>query len=115
MDAELWTVNAGGQQVEVAALDTFREPDLFRQAGIPVADQRWTLRTRGSSAALLGPARVLPAGMAAALAVETLTEGVGVVNERGEFLVHNPAAKRILGVDKDVDGADAWQEHYGVF
>ncbi len=163
VDAELWTVNAGGQQVEVAALDTFREPDLFRQAGIPVADQRWTLRTRGSSAALLGPARVLPAGMAAALAgtglllaglvwvlatgrdraraqvvgatadlraaeedarrqadllgtiLETLTEGVGVVNERGEFLVHNPAAKRILGVDKDVDGADAWQEHYGVF
>lgn len=47
--------------------------------------------------------------------VDVLTDGITVVNDKGEFLVHNPAARRILGIDHDSFGPDTWQEHYGIF
>ena len=47
--------------------------------------------------------------------MDSIGDGVGVVDRDGHFLLHNPAAKAILGLDVDHDGADSWQEHYGMF
>ena len=47
--------------------------------------------------------------------MDSLGDGVGVVDENGAFLLHNPAAKALLGVTDDVDGPANWQEHYGLF
>ncbi len=44
----------------------------------------------------------------------SISDGVGVVDANGEFLLHNPAAKALLGVD-DVGGTSQWQGHYGLF
>jgi PAS domain S-box-containing protein len=54
------------------------------------------------------------AGLLAAI-MTSLGDGVGVVDEHGAFLLHNPAAKALLGVGEDVDDPDAWQQHYGLF
>ena len=54
------------------------------------------------------------AGLLAAI-MASLSDGVGVVDESGAFLLHNPAAKALLGVGEDVAGPDGWQEHYGLF
>ena len=45
----------------------------------------------------------------------SIGDGVGVVDETGEFLLHNPAAKQLLGVGEDTGDPDRWQEHYGLF
>ena len=47
--------------------------------------------------------------------MDSIGDGVGVVDEHGAFLLHNPAAKDLLGVGVDVDDPDAWQQHYGLF
>ena len=47
--------------------------------------------------------------------MNSISDGVGVVDEHGEFLLHNPAAKAMLGIDQDQGGADNWQAHYGIF
>jgi signal transduction histidine kinase len=47
--------------------------------------------------------------------LDSISDGVGVVDRSGDFLLHNPAAKAILGVPEDKDGADNWQSHYGIF
>ena len=54
------------------------------------------------------------AGLLGAI-MDSLGDGVGVVDESGTFLLHNPAAKALLGVGEDVTGPDAWQQHYGLF
>jgi signal transduction histidine kinase len=53
------------------------------------------------------------AGLLGAI-MASLGDGVGVVDANGDFLLHNPAAKALLGVD-DVAGPDNWQRHYGLF
>ncbi|MEV6926205.1 ATP-binding protein [Dactylosporangium sp. NPDC051485] len=47
--------------------------------------------------------------------LDRISDGVGVVDETGAFLVHNPAAKQMLGRTLDADGSEHWQEHYGMF
>ncbi len=48
--------------------------------------------------------------------LDNISDGVGVVDAHGRFLLHNPAAKAILGVVADNDeGAGGWQQHYGMF
>ncbi len=47
--------------------------------------------------------------------MDNISDGVGVVDHNGDFLLHNPAAKAILGVDDDHAGADSWQDHYGIY
>jgi PAS domain S-box-containing protein len=47
--------------------------------------------------------------------MDSISDGVAVVDNRGEFLLHNPAGKDILGRPDDVGGADNWQHHYGLF
>lgn len=47
--------------------------------------------------------------------LDRISDGVGVVDEHGAFLVHNPAARAMLGIDADLDGVDGWQEHYGIY
>ncbi|HEX9999238.1 MAG TPA: ATP-binding protein [Actinoplanes sp.] len=45
----------------------------------------------------------------------SIGDGVGVVDEHGAFLLHNPAAHALLGVGDEVGGPDDWQQHYGLF
>ncbi|MEV6596706.1 ATP-binding protein [Actinoplanes sp. NPDC051346] len=47
--------------------------------------------------------------------LDGISDGVGVVDHQGEFLLHNPAAKAILGLGVDKGGVDNWQDHYGIF
>ncbi len=48
--------------------------------------------------------------------LDSISDGVGVVGPEGSFLLHNPAAREILGQEEDVaGGADVWQEHYGLY
>jgi signal transduction histidine kinase/CHASE1-domain containing sensor protein len=47
--------------------------------------------------------------------VDRISDGVGVVDQHGDFLLHNPAAKRMLGIDEDRGGAEPWRAHYGTF
>ncbi|MEV6597444.1 ATP-binding protein [Actinoplanes sp. NPDC051346] len=68
-----------------------------------------TADLRGAEAESRRQAGLLSAIMA------SLGDGVGVVDEQGRFLLHNPAAKALLGVSEDVDGPGGWQEHYGLF
>jgi PAS domain S-box-containing protein len=46
--------------------------------------------------------------------MDSIGDGVGVVDESGAFLLLNPAARDLLGVDADV-GPDAWQTHFGLY
>ncbi|MFF5228101.1 ATP-binding protein [Dactylosporangium sp. NPDC000521] len=69
-----------------------------------------TARLRHTEAAARDHAALLTA------VVDSVSDGVGVVDEHGRFLLHNPAAKALLGVAEDSqDGADTWQAHYGIF
>jgi signal transduction histidine kinase len=54
------------------------------------------------------------AGLLGAI-MDSIGDGVGVVDENGAFLLHNPAAKDLLGVGEDIDQPGAWQEHYGLY
>jgi signal transduction histidine kinase len=54
------------------------------------------------------------AGLLAAI-MASIGDGVGVVDRDGRFLLHNPAAKALLGVPEDVNEPDRWQTHYGLF
>jgi len=47
--------------------------------------------------------------------MDSISDGVAVVDNRGEFLLHNPAATAILGRSDVVGGAGNWQQHYGLF
>ncbi len=47
--------------------------------------------------------------------LNSISDGVAVVDANGEYILHNPAAKRILGVDLNVNRPDAWQAHYGIY
>jgi PAS domain S-box-containing protein len=47
--------------------------------------------------------------------LDSMSEGVSIINERGEHLLRNLAATRILGVDSTGTTPDQWQEHFGVF
>ncbi|MEV4707994.1 ATP-binding protein [Actinoplanes sp. NPDC049316] len=54
------------------------------------------------------------AGLLGAI-MASLGDGVGVVDENGAFLLHNPAAKALLGVPFDATSPGEWQEHYGIY
>ena len=45
----------------------------------------------------------------------SIGDGVGVVDENGDFLLHNPAARTLLGVGDETAGPGDWQQHYGLF
>ena len=47
--------------------------------------------------------------------LERISDGVGVVDQDGEFLIQNPAAKILMGRDEEIGGAHTWQEHFGIF
>ncbi|GAA2514994.1 ATP-binding protein [Pilimelia columellifera] len=47
--------------------------------------------------------------------LESVSDGVGVVDGDGEFVVHNPAARKILGLDVDLGDPDSWSDYYGLF
>ncbi|WP_245666022.1 ATP-binding protein [Actinoplanes subtropicus] len=45
----------------------------------------------------------------------TIGDGVSVVDENGEHLLRNPAARELAGIEGDDPGPGDWQEHYGLF
>ncbi|GAB7050571.1 ATP-binding protein [Catenuloplanes indicus] len=47
--------------------------------------------------------------------MNSIGDGVGVVDEHGAFLLHNRAARALLGVKEDIAGLEGWQAHYGIF
>jgi signal transduction histidine kinase len=71
--------------------------------------RRATAELRAAEAESRRQAGLLGAVMA------SIGDGVGVVDESGAFLLHNPAAKALLGVGDDVGGPGEWQDHYGLF
>ncbi|MEV4348487.1 ATP-binding protein [Actinoplanes sp. NPDC049596] len=54
------------------------------------------------------------AGLLGAI-MDSIGDGVGVVDERGAFLLHNPAARQLLGGMEDADDPGSWQQHYGLY
>jgi PAS domain S-box-containing protein len=46
--------------------------------------------------------------------MDSLGDGVGVVDQDGRYLLSNRASRRILGIG-DVDGPHRWQSHIGLF
>ncbi|MCY1138470.1 ATP-binding protein [Actinoplanes sp. Pm04-4] len=54
------------------------------------------------------------AGLLGAI-MASISDAVGVVDERGAFLLHNPAARDLLGVAEDENDPQEWQKHYGLF
>ncbi|MFC6580207.1 ATP-binding protein [Planomonospora parontospora] len=53
------------------------------------------------------------AGLLAAV-LDSASDGVGVVDGQGRFLMNNPAAGEILGVPPAAGGPESWQDHYGI-
>ncbi|WP_197286889.1 ATP-binding protein [Planomonospora sphaerica] len=53
------------------------------------------------------------AGLLAAV-LDSVSDGVGVVDGQGRFLMNNPAAGEILGVPPTAGGPESWQDHYGI-
>jgi PAS domain S-box-containing protein len=48
--------------------------------------------------------------------IDSMADGVAVVDEKGKFLVYNRAADRIVGLPRpDELSADEWQGHFGLF
>ncbi|MDI6102534.1 ATP-binding protein [Actinoplanes sp. NEAU-A12] len=47
--------------------------------------------------------------------LDGISDGVGVVGPDGRFLLHNPAARRILGEGGKSAGPGAWPDHSGLF
>ncbi|WP_068923879.1 ATP-binding protein [Planobispora rosea] len=47
--------------------------------------------------------------------LDSVSDGVSVIDEHGAFLLHNPAAKTILGIPSTNDRIGTWQRHYGIF
>jgi signal transduction histidine kinase len=47
--------------------------------------------------------------------LDSITDGVDVVDERGKYIVRNPAGKAMLGVDADPAASYDWQRHYGLY
>ncbi|MFC4063490.1 ATP-binding protein [Actinoplanes subglobosus] len=45
----------------------------------------------------------------------SMSEGVGVVDDNGRFLMHNPAAQSLFGVHGDPGTPEQWQQHFGLF
>ncbi|MGK5681935.1 sensor histidine kinase [Actinoplanes sp. URMC 104] len=45
----------------------------------------------------------------------SIGDGVGVVDQTGAFLLHNPAARQLLGVGEDENDPHSWQRHYGLY
>ncbi|WP_245923980.1 ATP-binding protein [Paractinoplanes atraurantiacus] len=54
------------------------------------------------------------AGLLGAI-MNSIGDGVGVVDEHGAFLLHNPAARQLLGGMDDAEAPDDWQQHYGIY
>jgi PAS domain-containing protein len=46
--------------------------------------------------------------------MDNISDGVGVIDPQGEFLLLNPAAEGILGLPEGAGGPKSWQGHYGI-
>jgi diguanylate cyclase (GGDEF)-like protein/PAS domain S-box-containing protein len=103
-----WTIPAGGAVLSVllaVLVGTLATGRARARADVEAA----TAGLRAAEADARGQAELLEA------ILDNVSDGVGVVDGHGEFLLHNPAAKVLLGIGEDQGGAETWQEHYGIF
>jgi signal transduction histidine kinase len=70
-------------------------------------------RVAASDLELANAEAVRHAGLLQAI-LDSSSDGIAVVDGHGESLLHNPAAKAILGALDD-SGTDRWQAHYGIY
>ncbi|MBS0209592.1 MAG: response regulator [Planctomycetes bacterium] len=73
-------------------------------------EQRVTERTRElahSEEALRAQALILQS------ILNSMGDGVAVCDAQGKFLIFNPAAQRVLGIDPPADGTQPWTNHFG--
>jgi len=47
--------------------------------------------------------------------MNSISDGVAVVDSRGELLLYNRAGTQLLGIDTDISGAGPWQDRYAMF
>jgi signal transduction histidine kinase len=47
--------------------------------------------------------------------LDSISDGVAVADPNGAFLLYNPAARDVLGVDADSDGPHHWAAHFGTY
>ncbi|WP_433825394.1 ATP-binding protein [Actinoplanes sp. CA-015351] len=47
--------------------------------------------------------------------LNSISDGVSVVDETGRVLMENPAGKRLMGTGDSNDTPEEWQQHYGAF
>src|SRR5262249_24941653 len=47
--------------------------------------------------------------------LDSMAEGLVATDEKGKFVIWNPAAERILGLGATNEGSTKWSEHYGLF
>ena len=47
--------------------------------------------------------------------VETISDGIVVADEKGNFTIFNPSAERIVGLGASDTSPDEWSGHYGLF
>jgi signal transduction histidine kinase len=76
---------------------------------LATARARAVARVRAATTELERQAGLLGAVMT------SIGDGVGVVDEKGDFLLHNPAARGLLGMDEEPDSPDGWQQYYGLY
>ncbi|WP_239117821.1 ATP-binding protein [Paractinoplanes ferrugineus] len=76
---------------------------------LATARARALARVRTATAELRRQAGLLGAVMT------SIGDGVGVIDENGEFLLHNPAARKLLGVPEEPGDPGDWQQHYGLY
>ncbi|MEV6343047.1 ATP-binding protein [Actinoplanes sp. NPDC051851] len=85
----------------------------------------WVLTTRGEKAraqvrAATGELRASESetrrqAMLLQAVLDSISDGVGVVDADGAFLMQNPAARTILGQTETDDPIETWQNHFGLF
>src|SRR5262249_14055025 len=47
--------------------------------------------------------------------LNSMSDGVVVADEKGQFLLFNPAAERILGIGRTEAGPEEWTDRYGCY
>ena len=47
--------------------------------------------------------------------LNTISDGIVVADENGQFIIFNPSAERILGIGASDVSQEHWSEHYGLF
>jgi signal transduction histidine kinase len=75
---------------------------------------KWQVRTSTADARTAESEARRQAGLLSAV-MDSISDGVGVVDERGELLMRNPAANQLLGVPSGPRESTEWPSFYGMY